>query len=234
MTDETRAIFDNVATTRMGSRQWYTVPLSMLAHSIGLTALVMVPLLAAGMLPSPQSVIVFAMAPPPILPVPPPVPVAASVTPVAAANPDAAPLSAPAQITPEPPAPALTAWHVASAGVPESLAAAGPALLAAPPEPIAPPAFVRPGGAIKEPRKLHDVRPIYPGVALSARIEGMVIIEATISKDGKVVDARVLRSQPLLDQAAVDAVRQWTFTPTTLNGIPIDVKMTVSVNFTLH
>ena len=62
----------------------------------------------------------------------------------------------------------------------------------------------------------------------------MVIIEATISKEGDVKDAKILRSQPMLDQAALDAVLQWKYTPTTLNGVPVDVIMTVTVNFTLQ
>ena len=67
----------------------------------------------------------------------------------------------------------------------------------------------------------------------AARIQGIVIIEATIGADGQVVNARVLRSVPLLDQAALDAVRQWQFTPTLLNGVPVPVIMTVTVTFTL-
>jgi len=61
---------------------------------------------------------------------------------------------------------------------------------------------------------------VYPSIAQSARVQGVVIVEATIGPDGKVSDARVLRSIPLLDQAALDAVRQWVFTPTLLNGVP--------------
>ena len=62
----------------------------------------------------------------------------------------------------------------------------------------------------------------------------MVIIEATIGKDGSVKDAKVLRPVPLLDQAALDAVKQWKYTPTLLNGVPVEVVMTVTVNFTLQ
>jgi periplasmic protein TonB len=75
---------------------------------------------------------------------------------------------------------------------------------------------------------------VYPSIAQSARVQGVVIVEATIGPDGKVSDARVLRSIPLLDQAALDAVRQWVFTPTLLNGVPVPVIMTVTVNFTLQ
>ena len=92
---------------------------------------------------------------------------------------------------------------------------------------------VRVGGNIKPPMKTKDVRPTYPPIAQSARVQGVVIIEATIGPNGKVQDARVLRSIPLLDAAALDAVRQWEFTPTLLNGVPVPVIMTVTVQFTL-
>jgi protein TonB len=75
------------------------------------------------------------------------------------------------------------------------------------------------------------VSPVYPGIARSARVSGVVILETTIAEDGSVRDVRVLRSVPLLDQAAVDAVRQWRFTPTLLNGRPVAVLMTVTVAF---
>ena len=63
--------------------------------------------------------------------------------------------------------------------------------------------------------------------------QGIVIIEATIGADGQIINARILRSVPLLDQAALDAVRQWQYTPTLLNGVPVPVIMTVTVAFTL-
>lgn len=91
---------------------------------------------------------------------------------------------------------------------------------------------VRVGGEIKPPIKVKDVRPVYPAAAKSARVAGVVSIEATIGPDGKVADAKVVRSTPLLDQAALDAVRQWEYTPTLLNGVPIPVVVTVTVNFT--
>jgi len=65
-------------------------------------------------------------------------------------------------------------------------------------------------------------------------VQGVVIIEAVIDPQGKVVDARVLRSIPLLDQAALEAVHQWEFTPTLLNGVPQSVIMTLTVNFVLQ
>ena len=93
-------------------------------------------------------------------------------------------------------------------------------------------AAVRIGGRIKAPNKIKDVKPVYPAIAHSARVAGVVTIEATIGPDGKVIDAKVVHSIPLLDQAALDAVRQWEYTPTLLNGVPVPVLMTVRINFT--
>jgi protein TonB len=92
---------------------------------------------------------------------------------------------------------------------------------------------IRVGGNIKTPTKTHDVRPEYPRTAVSARVQGIVIIEATIASDGRVQGARVLRSIPLLDDAALEAVKQWRYEPTLMNGIPVPVIMTVTVQFRL-
>ena len=75
--------------------------------------------------------------------------------------------------------------------------------------------------------------PSYPETAKSERVQGVVIIEALIGVNGKVTNARLLRSIPLLDQAALDAVMQWEFTPTRLNGQLTPVLMTMTVQFTL-
>jgi TonB family protein len=95
-------------------------------------------------------------------------------------------------------------------------------------------AAIRVGGKTRPPTKIKDVMPVYPAAAKSSRIAGAVIIEATIGADGKVIDAKVLRSVPMLDQAALDAVRQWEYSPTLLNGVPVPVVMTVTINFKLQ
>jgi TonB family protein len=91
----------------------------------------------------------------------------------------------------------------------------------------------RVGGRISSPRKVKDFRPTYPDVARAARAQGIVIVDATIGPDGKVVDAKVVRSISLLDAAALDAVKRWEFEPTLLNGKPISVIVTVAVQFSL-
>jgi protein TonB len=90
---------------------------------------------------------------------------------------------------------------------------------------------VRVGGQIRPPTKIRDVPPVYPAIAKSARVAGVVTIEATIDPEGKVMDARVVRSVPMLDQAALDAVRQWEYIPTLLNGVPVPVVVTININF---
>jgi TonB family protein len=98
---------------------------------------------------------------------------------------------------------------------------------------VGPVGAVRVGGNIKQPTKIKDARPIMPAEAIQAGVQGVVILEVVIDESGTVSDAKVLRSIPILDRAAVDAVRQWEFTQTLLNGTPVRVIMTVTVQFTL-
>jgi TonB family protein len=106
----------------------------------------------------------------------------------------------------------------------------GGAVVAAQPLTGAP---VRVGGNIRPPSKIHDVRAEYPPEAQQARVSGIVILEATVDPDGSVSNARVLRGVPMLNDAAVNAVREWRYEPTLLNGVAVPVIMTVTVNFTL-
>lgn len=100
-------------------------------------------------------------------------------------------------------------------------------------QPLLPAAPVRVGGNIRPPAKIRHVSPVYPEDALSARVMGIVILEVNIGTDGNVTDARVLRGVPMLNVAAIDAVKQWQYEPTLLNGTAVPVIMTVTVNFTL-
>lgn len=90
---------------------------------------------------------------------------------------------------------------------------------------------VKVGGRVRPPKKIADVRPEIPEDAARADVRGIVIIEVTIDVDGTVKDARVLRSIPMLDEAALSAVRQWRFEPTTIDGKSVPVIMTVTVQF---
>jgi protein TonB len=93
---------------------------------------------------------------------------------------------------------------------------------------------IRVGGDIRPPAKLVHVAPVYPDQARAERIEGTVIVEALIGTDGRVIDVHVLRSvHPLLDASAVEAVSQWEYTPTLLNGEPVELIMSITVPFAL-
>ena len=100
-----------------------------------------------------------------------------------------------------------------------------------PPSPSAAP--IRTGGDIHPPLKVRHVVPVYPEIARAARVQGDVVLDCTISNEGRVVDVKVLSGHALLQAAAVDAVRQWVYRPTLLNGVPVPVVMTVTVHFTL-
>ena len=92
-------------------------------------------------------------------------------------------------------------------------------------------ASLRVGGPVASPRKIFDVPPILPEQARQAGIRGVVILEITIGTDGTVIDARVLRSIPLLDSAALECARQWRYEPVLLNGRPVPIVMTTPVSF---
>ena len=134
---------------------------------------------------------------------------------------------------------AFTAIFNFSNGIAVALASQDPTVAPPPPAPtrlnetmvVGGP--VRVGSGIRPPQQVRRINPVYPQEAKDARVQGVVIIEAVIGADGRVTEARVLRSIPLLDQAALDAVRQWEYAPTLLNGVSVPVVMTVTVQFTL-
>jgi protein TonB len=229
----------------VGQKHSYTLPLSIAVHVALVAMLIVIPLVAPAALPAPATAAILAFAAPSVAPPPPPPPApvrAAQIEqPKSIINQTAAPLEAPTDIAPERQTPETTPLLSAvegsgatvrggEIGIPGSF---GPP---APPSPKTevPSPPVRPGGNIRPPAKIKDVKPIYPVIAQKVQVEGIVIIEATIGPNGKVQDAKVLRSHPLLEAAAVDAVRQWEFTPTLLNGSPVSVVMTVTVDFRLR
>jgi protein TonB len=91
--------------------------------------------------------------------------------------------------------------------------------------------IVRAGSNLKPPRQTYSVDPVYPPLAREARIAGTVIVDAVIDGHGNVVEARVANGHPLLIEAALRAVRQWKYEPTSLNGQPVSVELQVQVHF---
>lgn len=209
---------------------------SLLVHTLVIGGVVVTRLVANDELPEPPRASTFILVTPDIPSIPPPAPPRRS-EPIAA-DADAAPIEEPAALRPELPLRIVDDAPVAddlvstglgiAGGLPQSDVVAPP-----PPRPIAPVAPVRVGGDVRPPQKVRHVVPEYPAIARSAGISGVVILEALIGDDGSVRDVTVLRSVALLDTAAVEAVRQWRFTPTLLNGTPVPVLMTVTVAFNL-
>jgi protein TonB len=225
---------------RVGSRRAFALPLSIVTHLLVVAILLIVPLMAPGVLPAPTAALMAFVSGDVTLPSPhspaPRQPVEANSPLIVGVHPEAAPREAPDANAPEnmiDSSPTPVGAIEGAGSVPGEIAENLGSLLspAPPPEPVAP---VRVGGRIRPPNKIKDVKPIYPTIAQTARVAGIVIIEATIGPAGTVLEARLLRSIPLLDAAAVEAVRQWEFTPTLLNGTPVAVVMTVTVNFTLR
>ena len=101
-----------------------------------------------------------------------------------------------------------------------------------PPKPT-PPSRIRIGGNVEAARLIHEVQPQFPLLASEARIGGTVRLTAIIGRDGTVQDLSLVSGQPLLVKAAMDAVKQWVYKPTYLNGIPVEVVTEVDVNFRL-
>jgi len=228
-------------------RRELALPASVALHTAGALALAIVPLLLADALPEPSGgVRAFFVepiaAPPPPPPPPPPAARAAATARVAPKAPAAvpagfvAPIEVPTEIKPEE---GLDFGGV-EGGVPGGVEGGVPGgvvggvvggLPDAPPPP--PARAVRVGGDVREPRKIVDAPPVYPELAQQARVQGIVIIEATIDARGRVSNANVLKSVPMLDEAALEAVRRWVYTPTLVNGVPTPVIMTVTVRFHL-
>jgi protein TonB len=219
-----------------------TVPMMMSigVHVTAAALLIVIPLMAYDVLPTPPSMMsVFAAAPPPPAPPPPPPPPEpAQAQPAVELNPSAAPVEAPKEIAAEPPAADVDlsgAERLAGgivAGV-ASLEALPPPAPPPPPLPHPPAVPVRIGGQVRQPPLLSRVPPAYPLLAVSSRVEGVVILEALVDREGHVEDVKVLRSIPLLDGAAMDAVRQWRYAPLVLHGQPVRFLVTVTVAFQL-
>jgi protein TonB len=218
-----------------------SLPLSIAIHAVVLAILVVIPLTAEMALPIPSSAIdEYIRAVP--APAPPPAPAPASARRVPDITPAMVPTHAPDTIAPEVERPPAAPELAIEGGVGPPAALGGSSSVVdplAPPAPIPPPPPkperpVPAGELVQMPRRLVDVRPVYPDLARRARVEGTVVLEAVLDRSGRVSRVQVVKSMPLLDQAAIDAVRQWRYTPSTLHGIPIEVLMTVTVTFRLQ
>ena len=230
-----RDLFGNVTrpSISIGNRKWYTVPVSLLSHAIVIAMMVIAPILAAPMMPGVLDNSTMYRIIDLVPPTPPPPPVIRDNKPKPVVEPGIS-VVAPTGISDEPdviddsPGPDIDIV-IGVGDINRDLPSAPVVVAKAPPQQDP----VRVGSTVRQPVKLRGVDPAYPPMAQTARIQGIVIIEATLTPEGRVANARILRSVPLLDQAALDAVRTWEYTPTLLNGVPVPVIMTVTVQFTL-
>jgi len=238
-----QAVLGPSATQR--SRRRLTLPLSAAVHTLLIAALVVVPLLSRETLPDPAASVRIFFAEPAAMPPPPPPPLARAAGPQRPAAVHAsiqrvsfvAPIETPVEV-PFDDGPALGVAGGAPGGVEGGVpgGVVGGVLGGLPDLPPAPevaPQVVRVGGNVKAPAKVKHVDPAYPPLAQTARIEGTVILECVINPLGRVVDLKLLRSIPMLDEAAIAAVRQWVYAPTVVNGVPVSAMMSVTVRFAL-
>lgn len=232
---------DTVATRHAPPRSKWTILGSLLAHVGVLAALLVIPIVSAldNFVLHANDALTYSMPAVAVLPPSPPPPSSntPSIAPDIKLN--AAPITS--SDNQKPVEPVLLISNTGSS-VPGATGAIGGIDLGQPPAPP-PPAVtpapkpagpIRPGGQVSPPQRITYVEPAYPAAAKSVHLEGNVILEATIDESGAVRDVRVLRSIPLLDQAAIAAVSRWRYTPTKLNGVAVPVLLTVTVSFALR
>lgn len=246
-------MFETISHKTSGNprRRWTTVAISASIQTAVLVTFVMGTLYATDSLPAPRTMMVFIAGAP--IPPPPPPPVVAEVAPKPAAKPVvsrvepvhaapvvatpvvAAPLEAPVGIAAETglEAGAGTAVQAGfetevAGGVVGGIGGFDTEVSAPPAEPV------RVGGSVKAPKLLVRVPPDYPAMAASAQMEGRVILEATVDEKGNVDDVRVLRSQAIFDEAAMEALKQWRYEPLVFNGRPTPFVLTVTLSFNLN
>ena len=221
--------------------RWSMWPVSVAVHIVLLTAALIVPLTADGDPPTPAPM--RALTIPSIKTVPVPPEITLSVPPQHSGRflPN---LIAPSVILPppdepvQPSAPSVVGVPLGTGPLDIGTLGVGTAT-GLPPVPVPlppdPPAqkILRVGPGVREPRRIGGAPPEYPAIARNARVQGTVILEAVINERGAIERIRVLRSVPLLDAAAITAVENWRYTPTLLNGVPVSVLMTITINFRL-
>ena len=224
-----------------------TLPILMstVAQAAAVGAFVIIPLLLiTDTIPEIPTMMAFVAVPPP--PPPPRPPAAApkqvAQTPKTPTNSAAAPIEAPTTITPERPndeGPDIGAPGGVEGGIPGGVVGAVLGGLPEVPPPPPPPAVakgpVRIGGQIQAPALIKRIEPGYPPIAVSAHLEGVVILEAIVNREGTVEEVKVLRSvHPVLDREAAIAVKQWQYSPLVLNGIKERFVLTVTLSFNLQ
>jgi protein TonB len=230
---------------KLRTKRGMTTTVSFIFEIVLVGVLVLIPLLFTEALPKTQ-LMTFLVAPPPPPPPPPPPAVAPKVPKVVQTNIVNDQLRTPTRIPKKieivkedatPPPVSSMAGVVGAVGVPGGAAGGviGGIINSTPtavPK-VATPQRVRVSQGVTQGLVLHKVQPNYPPLARQARIQGSVVLQAEISKNGDIQNLRLISGHPMLGPAAIDAVKQWKYKPYILNGEPVEVETTITVNFTL-
>jgi protein TonB len=232
-------LIESTSEKKTTNKSW-TVVLSAIAEIAVLAVLVLIPLIYTQALPKAMLATLLIAPPPP--PPPPPPPVKAIVKPVARllqsgrlTQPRAIPKEVAVFKEAELPPDVTTNTNGTEGGVfggiPGQGITAGNGPAVPPPPKAATPARIKQGGAVTAAAIITQTKPAYPPLARQARIQGVVVLHAIIDKEGKVAQLEVVSGHPLLVQSAIEAVRQWRYKPTQLNGEPVEVDTTIQVTF---
>jgi len=242
------------------TKKTWTVMVAFIAQMVLLTVAVILPMIYFDVLPKTTlQTMLIAPPPPPPPPPPPAAPAPVKIVKVIPRQFDAGKLMAPksvpkeiAQIKEEELPPATSGAAGVVGGVPGGVAGGTPGGVlggiigsvptAAPPPPPPPPVKkeappppkrITIGGNVQQAKLVRQPKPVYPPLAKQARISGIVHLAAVISANGTIQDLKVISGHPLLIPAALEAVKQWVYQPTLLNGEPVEVQTQIDVNFTL-
>jgi protein TonB len=232
-------LVESTAVKKKTNKSWAVV-LSAIVQTVILGVLILIPLIYTEALPKAMLSTLLIAPPPPPPPPPPPAPVKPIIKPVARLiqsgklmQPRAIPKEVAVFKEAELPPDVINSTPQGGVfgGIPGQGLIGGAAL--PPPPKAAAPARIKQGGQVTAASIINQTRPVYPPLARQARIQGNVVLHAIIDKDGKVAQLEVISGHPLLVQAALDAVKQWRYKPTQLNGDPVEVDTTITVTFTM-
>jgi protein TonB len=236
-------LVESAAVKKKTNTSW-AVTLSVVAQTLVLLILILIPLIYTQALPKAMLSTLLIAPPPPPPPPPPPQavpvkvikPVARLLTQGKLMAPRAIPKDVAvfkeAELPPEPPAGTGVMGGLGGGDILGGLGG-GSSAGAPPPPPPKAPARIKLGGQVQAAKIVAQPQPLYPALARQARIQGNVVLHAIIDKDGRVGQLEVVSGHPLLVQAALDAVKQWRYQPTQLNGDPVEVDTTITVSFVL-
>ncbi len=236
-------LVESSAVKKKTNKSW-AVALSVVVQSLILFVLILIPLIYTQALPKAMlSTLLIAPPPPPPPPPPPqaaPVKVVKPVARLLTQGKLMAPRAIPkdvavfkeAELPPEPVAGNGVLGGLGGGDILGGLGG-GSSAYAPPPPPKAAPSRIKLGGQVQAAKIVAQPQPLYPALARQARIQGNVVLHAIIDKDGRVGQLEVVSGHPLLVQSALDAVKQWRYQPTQLNGDPVEVDTTITVTFVL-